>query len=373
MVSSEAKTGTNNLAGSHHVAQMLLTVFYITAKKARNLIKKQSLCAAMIFIAGSLNTEAGTRDCLKKTDKWLTSSIGRKHVDNVLTYQHANGSWPKNVDTTAHAFNGNPQDLKGTFDNGATVNEIRLLARAYGATERKVYKAAFLKGVLCILDTQYPNGGWPQAPQPNGYQRHITFNDGTMVGLMLLLRDVYSEEQYGFINEDLRQRCKNAFQVAVNCILACQIKVNGKLTAWCAQHDHKTLTPRGARSYEHPSISGSESAGITRLLMSIAEPSESIQTSVRSAVQWFRDSKLTGIRVKKTSDGDKQVIPTTNGSPLWARFYEIDTNRPIFSGRDGIIQYDLAKIESERRTGYSWYGTAGQRVLDEWQRCVWAD
>ncbi len=341
------------------------------ANNMKRLIMNQSLCVAVILLSGSLTTTAGTRDCLKQTDKWLNSPVGQKHVDNVLTHQDHNGCWPKNVDTTAHAFGGRPTELNGTFDNGATVNELRLLARAYTATKQTRYEVAFLKGLHCVLDTQYSNGGWPQAPQPNGYQKHITFNDGTVIGLIQLLREVFSQKQYNFVNKALRQRCEKAFKLAIKCILACQIKVNGNLTAWCAQHDHKTFIPRGARSYEHPSISGSESAGITMLLMSIEQPSESIKNSVRSAVQWFQDSQLTGIRVQKTSNGDKQVIPTNKGEPLWARFYEINTNRPIFSGRDGVIQYELAMIERERQNGYSWYGNAGKRVLDQWQECEW--
>ncbi len=42
--------------------------------------------------------------------------------------------------------------------------------------------------------------------------------------------------------------------------------------------------------------------------------------------------------------------------PIWARFYEIGTNRPIFSGRDGVVKATLAEIEFERRANYNWYG-----------------
>ena len=48
----------------------------------------------------------------------------------------------------------------------------------------------------------------------------------------------------------------------------------------------------------------------------------------------------------------------------WARFYEIGTNRPIYSGRDGIIRYDIAEIEAERRDGYDWIGTWPARLVD---------
>ena len=59
------------------------------------------------------------------------------------------------------------------------------------------------------------------------------------------------------------------------------------------------------------------------------------------------------------------MVEDPNAPPLWARFYEIGTNRPIYSGRDGVIKYRLAEIEIERRTGYSWVGPYAQGLLDE--------
>jgi PelA/Pel-15E family pectate lyase len=47
----------------------------------------------------------------------------------------------------------------------------------------------------------------------------------------------------------------------------------------------------------------------------------------------------------------------------WARFYEIGTNRPIYSGRDGIVRYDISEIEAERRTGYAWSGNWPERLI----------
>jgi hypothetical protein len=52
------------------------------------------------------------------------------------------------------------------------------------------------------------------------------------------------------------------------------------------------------------------------------------------------------------------------GAPdMWARFYAIETNQPIFSGRDGVIRPRLADIEIERRTGYSWVGDYAGSLL----------
>ena len=44
--------------------------------------------------------------------------------------------------------------------------------------------------------------------------------------------------------------------------------------------------------------------------------------------------------------------------------------RPIFSGRDGVIKYDIAQIEPERRNGYAWYGGWGTKVALGYSR--WA-
>ena len=50
--------------------------------------------------------------------------------------------------------------------------------------------------------------------------------------------------------------------------------------------------------------------------------------------------------------------------PLWARFYEIGTNRPMFVGRDGVIRERLADIEHERRVGYSYLGSWPRELLE---------
>lgn len=56
---------------------------------------------------------------------------------------------------------------------------------------------------------------------------------------------------------------KTALDRGVDFILKSQIRTQGVLTAWCQQHDPVTYAPKLARSYELPSKSGSESAGIT--------------------------------------------------------------------------------------------------------------
>lgn len=310
-------------------------------------------------------------------------------ADNVLLYQRDTGGWPKSINVTrvlserdkARLFKAkNKED--STLDNGGTHTQIRYLAKVYSATGLERFKQGFIKGVDYLLEAQYDNGGWPQIyPNPGGYSRYITFNDGVMIGAMSVLRDIAGKKPgYTFVEEVRRRKAKEAVLKGVECILKCQIIVDGKRTAWCQQHDEETFEPRPARIYEKVSICGNESVGIVKFLMGIDNPNEEIIKAIQGAVAWFDSVKLAGIRqINKSDDSergyDRVIIKDVKARPIWARFYEIGTNRPIFCGRDGKIKYSLAEIEQERRTGYAWYGYWPAELLTKdypaWQR-KWA-
>jgi len=299
---------------------------------------------------------------------WFRTPEARSAVDNVLSWQSPRGAWPKNQDTTAQPFRGDPRTLAGTFDNGATTGELRLLARAYHAAPDARSQGAFLKGFDHVLQAQYPNGGWPQFyPPGSNYHRHITFNDDAMARLLEFLREVVAQEDFSWIDAPRRAAAEAAFQRGIDCIVKCQVTIDGHLTVWCAQHDPVTLEPRPARSYELVSLSGAESAGLLRLLMSLDRPTPEVVRAVEAGVAWYDRVKLTGIR-QIVRDGDKRIVSDPEAPPLWARFYEIPSLRPMFSGRDGIKKYDLSDIEAERRNGYAWYGPWGTQVATEYAR-----
>ena len=244
-------------------------------------------------------------------------------------------------------------------------------------------REACLKGVDFVLAAQYANGGWPQAfPNPRGYSAHITFNDGAMTGALGMMQQIaLRDADFVFVDDARRAKAADAVKRGIECILKCQIVVRRRPTAWCAQHDEKTLAPRPARTYEKVSISGSESVGVVRFLMSLDKPSPRVIAAVQGAVAWFDRAKITGIRqVTKAAPSlprgiDKVIVTDPSAPPIWARFYQIGTNKPIFCGRDGKIKATLAEIEAERRTGYSWYGAypAGllSRDYPKWQK-KWA-
>lgn len=324
---------------------------------------------------------------LPNQQKYKPTEIARI-ADNILLYQKSNGGWPKNYDMLAHltdtqraAVQHSKNETNTTFDNGATHSHVEYLAKAYSITKDERYKDACVRGLDFIVSAQYANGGWPQFyPDTNGYRKYITFNDGAMIGVMNVLnRIVQHSPQYAFVDSIRTEKIRTSFAKGIDCILKCQILQNDKPTVWCQQHDNVDFRPRGARTFELPSLCGQESAEIVLFLMSVDQPDERIVTAVRNAVAWFETSKLVGIKVEtiqapaanfkyhKTSI-DRIVVNDPKAPPLWARFYALEANMPLFCNRDGKPVSTMAEVERERRTGYAWYSDAPQQVLENFPR-----
>lgn len=312
------------------------------------------------------NQAVGTiawNDAQNKPDEWYASVEALRIADNVLLYQRESGGWPKNIDMAKPlddrdraALLRQKKNNDSTIDNGATYTQLSFLARVYTAQKQERHREPFLKGVDYLLKAQYPNGGWPQFyPNLSGYYKHITFNDDAMIGVMKLLRDIAANKPaYAFVDETRRVAAARAVEKGIECILKTQVVVNGRRTVWCAQHDEVTFAPAGARKFEAISLSGGESVGIVRFLMSIKDPSPAVVEAIEAAVAWFEETQLKGIKWIEKND-DRVVVKDPEGGSIWARFYEIGSNRPIFVGRDGVVKYSVAEIEHERRTGYNWY------------------
>ncbi len=308
----------------------------------------------------------------------------REIVANIILFQRANGGWPKDYDMLAVLTDEQKEAIQATrtrndtsFDNGNIHSQVSYLARAYAEAGEPEWRDACLRGLDFIFAAQYSNGGFPQRyPKPTGFHAHITFNDGVMIGILNLLQDAASgSPQCEWLDSARREKAREAVRRGVDCILRCQIVVNGKRTGWCQQHDEKTFEPRPARSFELASICPQETTDILYFLMRLGNPpSEKTLRAMDSAVDWLRKVKLSDVRLERVktapieferhyADFDLVVVPDKNAPPIWARHYEIGTNRPIFASRDGVKRYALSEIERERRTGTAWYGGWPQELL----------
>ncbi|HEX2189557.1 MAG TPA: pectate lyase [Longimicrobiaceae bacterium] len=306
------------------------------------------------------------------TAEWFRGEEARRTADAIVSFQTPAGGWSKRMgfERTRRPGEGWTSEGNGlwlgTFDNGATTSQLRFLAGAYAGHRDLRHRASFLRGVDYVLRAQFPNGCWPQVyPLAGSYHDAATFNDDAAVDVLRLLRDV-GRGDHGWVPGKTRRRARESVERGVECILASQVVVDGRRTAWGQQHDPLTLAPVGARSYEHASLSGAEGARVFDFLMELEAPGPRVRTAVRGAAKWLRESALWGYDFA----GWSRVTPRPGAGPVWARFYEIGTNRPMFSNRDGVVRYDPREL-TDRSQGYAWYTVepaAYLRRYEEWSR-----
>jgi len=332
---------------------------------------------------------------LDRDADWYGGEEGRRIADIIVSFQTPAGGWSKNLNlreerrTPGEYYSPNneshflePGDFDadpdpdwnyvGTFDNDATTTELRFLAKVIDAAPRASapYRQSFLHGLDYIFAAQYPNGGWPQVwPLQGGYHDAITFNDDAVLNVLTLLRDVSgTNRDFNFVPRPYRVRARASLQRGIACVLDCQIALDGRRTVWCQQHDPLTLEPASARNYEMPSECSSESADLMMFLMDQPAPDRRMIAGIDAAARWFEKVQLRDLSYVRDETG-RRLAPTPGAGPLWARYYQIGTDRPIFGDRDKAIHDRLDEISRERRNGYRWYNDAPRRALAEY--AVW--
>lgn len=302
-------------------------------------------------------------------------------AERILLYQRSNGGWPQPggnainytipiSETLKNILKSEKNKLDGCIDDQVTTLEIKTLVAIFKKTNNPEYKKSAENGIKYLLSAQNLVGGWGQFyPDTSSYRKHITYNDNAMVNVLWVLKYTAEERNdFEVLDKSLIPQAKNAMIKGIDCILKTQHLQSEKLTAWCAQHDRVTLKPAIARAFELASISGSESVGICYFLMEIENPSSAIKNAINSAVSWLVSVKIIGIKVQDISDsnqpsGKDRIIVSDPNSTIWARFYDLQTNKPFFAGRDSMPKPTLAEIENERRIGYAYYGTWPKKLL----------
>ena len=71
--------------------------------------------------------------------------------------------------------------------------------------------------------------------------------------------------------------------------------------------------------------------------MRLDEPTPEMVRAVKAGVAWFQTAQVEGYRYQKRAPELPALVRDRSARPLWARFYEIETQRPIFSDRDGVV------------------------------------
>lgn len=260
-----------------------------------------------------------------------------------------------------YSYRVDPGSEKGrnvtTLDDDTTQAALRLLVavdQALELSESEIHEAA-LYALDSLLAAQYPNGAWPQRfvqpPDPSkfpvkragypqswprlhpgdNYRGHYTFNDGTIadtITTMLEAARVYRRAAY-----------RQAAEKAGGFILLAQMPE--PQPAWAQQYD-AGMHPAWARRFEPPSVTGGESLGVMRSLLELYRETGSRKylAPLPSAIAYLRRSRL--------SDGGL------------ARFYELETNRPLYFTRD----YRLTYADDDLPTHYAFKVRGAQEELE---------
>jgi len=243
-----------------------------------------------------------------------------------------------------------------TFDDDNTQSALRFLMAFVAADKNDTeVRAALEYGLAKMLEAQYPNGAWPQrydgkprnpadfpvkrAEYPKDYPRtypkvnysgHYTFNDDTIHDCIGVMLDAY--HRYG--KPEFLASAKKAGDFM---ILA---QMPEPQPAWAQQYN-ANMEPAWARAFEPPAITGGESTGVIRALLELylETGEDKYLKPIPPALAWYKRSAL--------------------APNIWARYYELQTNKPIYGDRDGKIYYRVEDISEERQHGYSWKGNYG--------------
>ena len=233
------------------------------------------------------------------------------------------------------------------LDDDVTQSAVRFLMRLDRAldSQDKMIHETVQYALASLLKAQYPNGAWshnydrfpPRTPDPEHYpvvkasypeswSRTWTkdwtgcymLNDRVTTNAILAMLDAY--EAYG------DERYLASAERGAGFLLLAQMP--DPQPAWAQQYD-RHMHPVWDRPFEPPAITAFESQDVLETLLAVYRSTgdKKYLAPIPPAIAYFRKSQLDDGRL--------------------ARFYELETNRPLYFERRGK-QYDLTHMKGER-------------------------
>ncbi len=317
----------------------------------------------------------------KPGDPWFGGPEAKELTEIILSYQTPAGGWSKHggyskgprrpgMLWSSQYDPGRSPHYLATFDNRSTTEQLQFLANVAQATDRDDCREAIRRGLAYILAAQFPNGGWPQVyPLEGGYHDNITLNDDATAHILELLRDVATgNEHFDFLSREKRDDARDALEHGVACLLEMQVRQDGTPTGWAGQHDPLTLAPAEARKMEPSALASTETANLLKVLMTIEDPDRDLVGGIEAGLAWLEKVRITGLKRTKIDGRTAYVEDSGSDEVHWARFYHLETNRPLFPGRDGVIYDSFDEMAKHNKLGYDFYSTRPGGVLNSSRR-----
>ena len=251
-----------------------------------------------------------------------------------------------------------------TLDDDNTQSALRLLMRVdqrLDFANADVHRAV-LYGLESLLKAQYPNGAWPQrysewadlsqfpvqqARYPESWSRqypkqrylaYYTFNDNAIADVietMIEAHKIYGDEHW-----------RRAAERGGDFIILAQMP--DPQPAWAQQYN-LAMEPAWARRFEPPAITGGESFGVMQILLELylAYGEPRFLEPIPRALAWAKAAQLPDGRM--------------------ARFYELQTNRPLYFTKEYALTYSDADLP----THYAFkVGNRTDRIESLYQRIL---
>jgi PelA/Pel-15E family pectate lyase len=178
-----------------------------------------------------------------------------------------------------------------------------------------------------IIAASFPDYDWRTENRIKDYWDYYTLNDGlagTVVRTLIAAYETYGDDRY-----------RQAMIRFGDFLLLAQLPEHQP--AWAQQYNFD-MHPMWARKFEPPAVSGAESIDVIHTLLTIYEATGDAKylAATAPAIQWLKRSTLP----------DGQI----------ARFYELQTNRPLYFVRD---TYELTYDDSNPPPHYSFKSKPG--------------
>jgi len=196
-----------------------------------------------------------------------------------------------------------------TFDDEVTQSATLFLLRLYDTTQDPAYRTPLFDALDLILESQYPNGAWPQRyPLRNDYTSAYTFNDGAIFNNIMVLLEAY--DRLG------RPAYLEAARRGMDFFIISQLP--SPQAGWAQQYG-RDMKPTRGRKFELATVSAGQTADNISDLFTIYKASGDARylDPIPAALEWL-DASAVG------PDG------------LYTYFYETETNRPIYARKPTI-------------------------------------
>ena len=297
----------------------------------------------------------GYLEAYRLTGEAFLLDAARETGQALVRGQLRSGGWdyriefdPKKRKRYAYRVDGDSAGRRNvsTLDDDNTQSAIRFLMHldeALGFQDATIHEAVTY-ALDSLLKVQYPNGAWPQRytgpPDPKlfpvkkasypehwsrtypgrNYASYYTFNDNTIADVIRTLleaAEIYRDDRYAA-----------GARKGGDFILLAQMP--DPQPAWAQQYD-ADMHPAWARKFEPPAITGGESQGVLRILMTLYR-----HTGDRKYLE----------PIPRALDYLKRSLRPDG---RLARFYELRTNRPLYFTKD----YQLTYSDADMPTHYA--------------------